>query len=294
VCFGWDIRLFVLPCFTILQQLLGLEILLRFLFDFGLPWLGFRQAIRRNDANDMNAIHRIAVNWFRATGKVQYARICIDYVYLILNLHPALLSIWSKYRTCSMVGNSGRNVAWDQANEFMNLDLKGMKPGDPNRIDKVLTMLNGLRAAESHLRAAVGQERSEPGEYTPVKPHHVQLTVDALKQRLGATNAEVLQRGTNNNPFGSSAKPWNRVKNPANLPGIPTEHALRMEAVNWVTGQLEKSPFPMDPPRLAHKRPKNGRGKTFTVFEKFYQNKKWPFWARCGCIFLIFFKGSTS
>jgi hypothetical protein len=222
----------------------GLEVLLRFLFDFGLPWLSFRQAIRRGDSGDIDGMHRIAVNWFRATGKIQYARICIDYVFLLLNLHPALLSIWSKYRTCSLVGNPGRNVAWDQANEFENLDLKNMKPGDPDRIDKVLTMLNGLRAADSHLRTSVGQKRSGPSEYTPVKAHHVQAIVDALKQRLGATNEAVFNPGMNNNPFGSSAKPWNRVKNPSNSPGLTTDQAIHGEALDWVTAQLEKSPFP--------------------------------------------------
>ena len=38
------------------------------------------------------------------TTKHQYARICNDYIFLLLNLHPALKRLWSKYRTCSKVG----------------------------------------------------------------------------------------------------------------------------------------------------------------------------------------------
>ena len=65
-----------------------------------------------------------------------------------MNLNPALLQLWSKYRTCSWVGNDGHNIAWDQANEIVNLDVKKKKPTDPARIDKVITILNGLRAAD--------------------------------------------------------------------------------------------------------------------------------------------------
>ena len=45
--------------------LLGLEVLLRFLFDFGFPWLFFRQSIRRGDSEAMDEMHRIAVLWLR-------------------------------------------------------------------------------------------------------------------------------------------------------------------------------------------------------------------------------------
>jgi len=192
----------------------------------------------------MDRMHLLAVNWFRSTNKFQYARICLDYVYILLNLNPLLLCLWSKIRTCSMVGNSGRNISWDQANEFMNLEVKGMKPGDPRRIDKVITMLNGLRAADSHLRQAVGEERSDPGEYTPVKAHHVQAIVDALKLKLGASNAEIFGPiSVTTNPFGTATRPWDRVKNPAGLPA-PTAASLFDEATTWAISQLERAPFP--------------------------------------------------
>ena len=67
------------------------------MFDFGLPWLHFRQSIRRGDSSAMDRMHPLAVNWFCATGNNQYARICVDYVYLVLNLSPVLLGLWSKF-----------------------------------------------------------------------------------------------------------------------------------------------------------------------------------------------------
>ena len=98
------------------------------------------------------------VNWFRVTNKHNYSRICVDYAYLLLELDPSLLQIWQKYRTCSLTGNSGRRVTWDQVAEFQNLDLKTLTPTSPAHIDKIMTLLNGLNAAEQHLRATVGEE----------------------------------------------------------------------------------------------------------------------------------------
>ena len=195
----------------------------------------------------MDRMHPLAVNWFRATGKNQYARICVDYVYLVLNLSPVLLGLWSKFRTCSMVGNTGRNIAWDQANEFMNLEVKLMQPNSPRRIDKSIAILNGLRAADGHLRRAVGAERTDPDEYTLVKAHHVQSIVDALKRKLGASHAALFSPiPVTTNPFGTPTKPWAHVKKTAGLPGSPTDADISDEARTWVIGQLERAPFPDD------------------------------------------------
>jgi len=177
------------------------------------------------------------------TTKHQYARICIDYIFLLLNLHPALKRLWSKYRTCSKVGNSGRNIAWDQRNKFMNLDVKEMHPDSPSRIDKVITMLGGLETADAHIREAVGQVRGKPDEYTSVKARHVQLILDVLKSKLGSTSDALFPHSpVNFNPFGNTSKPWVKVKNPS---GTQT-HDIFSEAMRWATGQLERAPFPDD------------------------------------------------
>lgn len=189
-------------------------------------------------------MHQLALGWFRATNKYQYARICVDYAYLITNLSPPLLSLWKRIRTCSLLGFSGRNIAWDQANEFMNLDVKRSGPTSPAQIDDNITVLNGLRAADSHLRESLGQERSDPNEYTPVKPSHVLAIVDALKSALGATEADLFQPAPRtSNPFGSGPAPWKLVKNPAKVHN-PSDSDLEDEIGQYVVGQLEKNPFP--------------------------------------------------
>lgn len=167
----------------------------------------------------MDSICPLALGWYRVTNKHNYSRLCVDYTYVHQHLNPALLAVWKKYRTCSLVGNDGRSVAWDQANEFMNLNVKMSKPTDPSNIDKIITMLNGYFQAEPHVRQAVGEERTQPSEYTPVKIEHVQRIVGAFKSKLGSTEAEVRAIRVSN-PFGYGKKPWVSVKNQAWSPQI--------------------------------------------------------------------------
>ena len=153
--------------------------------------------------------------------------------------------IWERTRTCSLFGFPGRNVAWDQRNEFMNKDVKDTDPQDPSRIDAYICMLNGISGVEDHLREALGEERTDPSEYTPVKPHHVQAIVDALKRTLGANMDELFGAGRKKtSPFGGGPRPWTQVRNAGKLPNGASAADMRAEVVEWVTAQLERAPFP--------------------------------------------------
>lgn len=98
----------------------GFAVLFHFLYDFGLPWLEFRQAIRSNDSEKMDSMYALTLPWFIACGKTQYERICIDHTYLQMALNRSLAQVRAQRRTVSVLGNDGRNVAYDQANEFQN------------------------------------------------------------------------------------------------------------------------------------------------------------------------------
>ena len=132
--------------------------ILRFLFEFGFPWLGFRRATRMGDATKMNSAYALVLPWFRASRKHQYARIC-DFVWVLLTANPVILNIFHQRRTCSLLGNTGYNIAWDQACEFLNLDLKNMSPKDTRQIDRILLMLNGTKCTDTRIRSALGMER---------------------------------------------------------------------------------------------------------------------------------------
>ena len=71
--------------------------------------------------------------------------------------------------------------------------------------------------------------------------------VDCLKRKLGASHAALFAPiPVTTNPFGTPTKPWAHVKNPAGLPGSPTDADISNEARTWVIGQLERAPFPDD------------------------------------------------
>lgn len=183
------------------------------MFDFGLPWLEFRQAIRANDHEKMNSMYALTLAWFMVTGKVLYARICIDFTYIIQAMNPLLAAIFNANRTVSLLGNRGRNIAFDQANEIENLHTVEFKPSSPSKIDKVLTMLNGLRATDEQLRDLVGADRPDVDEYTPVKANHIDAVLRVLRNKLGKDTAAVLgdQRKTSS-PFGAGQK-WKAALN---------------------------------------------------------------------------------
>jgi hypothetical protein len=68
----------------------------------------------------MGSIYAVRLGWFRASHKKIYVRICAYFIWAVFAMYPSLASAWAKYRKSSLLGNSGRDIAWDQANEFMN------------------------------------------------------------------------------------------------------------------------------------------------------------------------------
>jgi hypothetical protein len=103
----------------------------------------------------------------------------------------------------------------------------------------------GIKNAELPLRQALGAERHEPTEYTPVKASHVNAVVAVLKEYLGADSGELFGPTRRTNcPLSGGARPWNRVRNPGNIGGIVTDALVHEEAVTWATTQLATNPFP--------------------------------------------------
>jgi hypothetical protein len=195
------------------------------------------------DSAKMSSTYALALPWFRATKKHQYARICVDFVWVLLTANPVILSIFNQRRTCSLLGNTGYNIAWDQACEFLNLDLKNMNPKDPRHIDRILLMLNGIKCTDSRIRIALGVERDDPNEYTQVKANHVQAIVQCLRKMLGSSIEELFTDQEQQSRFGEGPRPWIKVRNPSHLVGATSEE-LQSEERQWVISQLESNPFP--------------------------------------------------
>mmetsp|Transcript_10497 Transcript_10497/g.31649 ORF Transcript_10497/g.31649 Transcript_10497/m.31649 type:complete len:210 (+) Transcript_10497:909-1538(+) len=106
---------------TLLKELTkenkGARVLVHFLYDFALPWLSLRQAVRGNQAKNIETVWQMSLWWFRVSNKPLYARLCVDTTYVTLSMVPSLLELYRETRCCSLRGNDGRNVEMDFALE---------------------------------------------------------------------------------------------------------------------------------------------------------------------------------
>jgi hypothetical protein len=188
----------------------GATIILRFLYEFGLPWLSLRQSIRGRRSDNIDTMWRMWLPMFRATGKTLYSSLCVDTTFVSLSMHEPLQKLWREHRTCSLRGNPGRDIAWGQAQEGANDIIKnGLSDGaDRASIDPFITIYNGIRDVETKMRDALGVSHDELDEDTVVEEADVKKIVDALKECLPVD--EFLSELATN-PFGSGA-PWDKVR----------------------------------------------------------------------------------
>jgi len=197
-------------------------VLLRFLFDYALPWLAVRQGIRCNSSDTLDRMWSITLAWFRACGKTNYAPMAIDVLFVNNSLSVPLRAIWREQRTMSLRGNAGSNTAYDHANEQMNKEIKcGLGTSvAAHLIDPFILMLNGIRHIEARLRAMFGVAEAEDDDddkesyytaYNRTEQHDVDTIVEALTATLGSTHVELFARRVSN-PFRKGpGVPWTRV-----------------------------------------------------------------------------------
>ena len=209
----------------------GATVILRFLYEYGLPWLSLRQSIRGRRSANIDLMWRMWLPIFRACGKTLYSTLCVDTTYVSLALHPPLQKIWSQHQTCSLRGNPGRDMAWGQVQEEANNVFKNGLGDGANRssIDLFITRYNGIRDAEAKMRGILGVPAREFDEDTVIEKADVEKIVAALKSKL-PVNEFFSELSTN--PFGSGA-PWENVER--------EKHTLR----DYIVKNLNKPNFEM-------------------------------------------------
>ena len=191
-------------------------ILVRLLHEFLLPWFGVRNGIRSNDANYLDWAWRYSIPMFRACNKNLYAAYGVHVTTIVNCMGPAVRAVWHHYRTASLTGRNGRNVAWDYVLEKMNLNFKTYLSSHvtEDRLEKFGVMLNALK----HIRKTFDRawrrvdhdfHDDDGGEYTHFRPADVDALVCALKDHLGASIEEVeenhLLNGWGKNPFANNS-----------------------------------------------------------------------------------------
>ena len=87
--------------------------MVRFLFEAGLPYLALRTATRSNNHVMISSTYTYMILRYRASNKFYYAKLCIPSLHTQHILKPELREIWNRMRTASLRGHVGRQVGWN-------------------------------------------------------------------------------------------------------------------------------------------------------------------------------------
>ena len=125
-------------------------------------------------------------------------------------------TLWHSYRTASLLGHPGRNVAWDYLLERMNCEMKQGLHGcvTRERLDRFAVMLNGFKHVDTRLTQSWGVEHPDvrPTQYTHLRQGDIDGVVGQLEELLGKDRQDVLLKARVRNPFGSGSMPWTLVE----------------------------------------------------------------------------------
>lgn len=192
--------------------------MIKFLYEAGLPYLALRKAVRSNNSSVINNMYTYMINFFRATNKVLYAKLCVINIHTLHILKPELRGIWERYRTASLRGHIGHNVGWDFALERMNLEVATILGShiSPERIQESIRQLNGIRHVRSRALDALGiGDDSQSRDYTGILESDIGAFVHTLKEALGFDGNNDFEKLTSakTNTFRSdgASSPWSRV-----------------------------------------------------------------------------------
>ena len=171
----------------------------RFLYEFGLPWLALRQAIRAGDAATINVMWRVAYHWFAVTGKTNYRIMSVMVTVITYLLVPELTIIWLLMRTASLSGHAGRNVAWDFVVERFNRTCKQAlgTTVTRERLLNFLPVLNAFRHIWPRFRRSMGRGDGEPSDYSHVLPADFEAAATFWRSSLGEDFAALCEQRDN-------------------------------------------------------------------------------------------------
>ena len=191
---------------------------IRFLFEAGLPYLALRTAVRANNGATINNFYIYMIDFFRATNKNLYAKLCVHSLHTYHILTPELRAVWNVERTASLRGNRGRNVGWDFVVERMNCEVAEQIGSNisPEHIQDKILQLNGIRQVRERAFSAFGVgDDGATSEYSGILDCDVRAACHHLKTALGFNGDDDANKlsAPKSNIFRSdgSVAPWNRV-----------------------------------------------------------------------------------
>ena len=177
-------------------------LVVRFLFDFGFPYLSLRNALRTNDGDTIDLMWIITHAWFMATGKKHYAILCVYVTAVRYSLVRPLELIWTTLRTASLRGYVACNVAWDYVNEKMNKDTKGFVKHSGRhtraRLKKVAALLNAFAWMWPRFKRAIGRAEHDAYDFDLVSTADRRVALTAVQGLLPGSFAGLRAASTSN------------------------------------------------------------------------------------------------
>ena len=200
---------------------------LHFLLDFGVPYVGLRQCLRKTSSfatrKEMQVYYNLCMHMCR-TGKANkflYAMLCVHALYIYSNSVPGLRKVWEQMSTVSLRGLQGRNIPIDHLIEKVNKASKAIVHGRPTaeRIEVLVKTLNVLMPVESAYFRMMQTDPSEERKHWSGKQDREQdicRVVETLNNIVGHTWASMTRSRSDNGfrqgfPGVDPSDPWELV-----------------------------------------------------------------------------------
>ena len=140
------------------------QMLLHFLYDVGLPYVGLRRLLRRQSSREMREesllYYNMGMHLCRPAqvNKFHYAILCVHATWFYRNTIPSLRNVWDLMSTVSLRGIPGRNIPIDHLCEKVNKASKMMLRGiiTEKRLRELIPSLNVLMPAEAEYMNMTG------------------------------------------------------------------------------------------------------------------------------------------
>ena len=143
--------------------------LLHFMYDVGLPYIGLRQLMRQTSTPQMRAQTLLYYNMCmhmcrtKKANKYQYSMLCVHAAFFHRNAVPSLRNIWGHMSTVSLRGIPGRHIPIDHLCEKVNNAAKKMLRGivTTKRLAELIPCLNFLIPAEAEYMHLTGAHQED-------------------------------------------------------------------------------------------------------------------------------------
>ena len=151
------------------------------------------QAQRPNNSEFFYMAWVCAFPWFAVTGKHNYKEMCAVVTAVQCGLDPDTAAVLRMYRTLSLRGNNGSNVAKDYGNEKQNMEMANFTRGKLDRVNghellkEASVILNGSKDVQFKARSAFGFGAASSSTSSMVLDEDVEPLVKAMKEKVGSS-----------------------------------------------------------------------------------------------------------